>query len=37
MLRPPAGLLQAVPGISGTTVLGDGRVLMVLDLEALSG
>lgn len=35
MLRPPAGLMRAVPGISGTTVLGNGSVIMVLDLEAL--
>lgn len=35
LLRPPAGLLKAVRGILGTTVLGDGRVIMVLDLEAL--
>jgi two-component system chemotaxis sensor kinase CheA len=37
MLRPPAGLMKTVPGISGTAVLGDGRVVMVLDLEALIG
>lgn len=35
LLRPPAGLLKAVRGILGTTVLGDGRIVMVLDLEAL--
>jgi len=35
LLRPPAGLLKAVRGILGTTVLGDGRIIMVLDLEAL--
>ncbi len=35
LLRPPAGLLKAVRGIAGTTVLGDGRIVMVLDLEAL--
>lgn len=35
VLRPPAGLLKTVAGISGTTVLGDGNVVMVLDLEAL--
>jgi two-component system chemotaxis sensor kinase CheA len=37
MLRPPSGLMKTVPGIAGTTVLGDGRVVMVLDLEALIG
>ena len=35
MLRPPAGLLRAMPGIAGTCVLGDGTVAIVLDLEAL--
>ncbi|HEV7321814.1 MAG TPA: chemotaxis protein CheA [Ensifer sp.] len=35
LLRPPAGLLKAVRGILGTTVLGDGRIVMVLDLEVL--
>jgi two-component system chemotaxis sensor kinase CheA len=35
MLRPAAGILRTVNGISGTTVLGDGSVVMVLDLEAL--
>ena len=35
LLRPPAGLLKAIRGILGTTVLGDGRIIMVLDLEAL--
>jgi len=35
MLRPAAGILKTVNGISGTTVLGDGSVVMVLDLEAL--
>ena len=32
MLKPPEGLLAGVPGIDGTTLLGDGRVLIVLDL-----
>lgn len=36
VLRPPIGLLKVVPGIAGTTVLGDGRVVMVLDPEALA-
>lgn len=35
MLKPPEGLLAGVPGIDGTTLLGDGRVLIVLDLEAI--
>ena len=35
MLRPLGGLLAATPGVAGATLLGDGRVLLVLDLEAL--
>ncbi|WP_421695978.1 chemotaxis protein CheA [Aestuariivirga sp.] len=35
MLRPATGLIKIIPGISGTTVLGDGSVALVLDLEAL--
>ena len=34
MLRPIDGLLSGTPGISGTSLLGDGRVLIVLDLNA---
>ncbi|MBP2547950.1 two-component system chemotaxis sensor kinase CheA [Neorhizobium galegae] len=37
LTRPLTGLLQAVPGIAGTTLLGDGKVLLVLDLEELIG
>jgi two-component system chemotaxis sensor kinase CheA len=33
MLRPMDGLLAAVRGIAGTSLLGDGRVLIVLDLK----
>jgi two-component system chemotaxis sensor kinase CheA len=33
MLKAPEGLLAGVPGIDGTTLLGDGRVLIVLDLH----
>jgi two-component system chemotaxis sensor kinase CheA len=32
MLTPLDGLLSGLPGITGTTILGDGRVLLVLDL-----
>lgn len=32
MLKAPEGLLADVPGIDGTTLLGSGRVLIVLDL-----
>ena len=35
-VRPAAGLLSTLPGLQGTLVEGDGRVLMVLDLEALT-
>jgi two-component system, chemotaxis family, sensor kinase CheA len=35
MLEPLAGLLAATPGIVGTTLLGDGRVLLVLDIGEL--
>lgn len=34
--RPLEGLLQSVEGIAGTTLLGDGKVLLVLDLEELT-
>ncbi|SDM55960.1 two-component system, chemotaxis family, sensor kinase CheA [Methylobacterium phyllostachyos] len=35
VVRPPAGLVGSVPGVGGTTVLGDGGVLLVLDPAAL--
>jgi two-component system chemotaxis sensor kinase CheA len=35
MLKPLGGLLAATPGVAGTSLLGDGRVLIVLDLAAL--
>jgi two-component system chemotaxis sensor kinase CheA len=35
MLKPMEGLLTGMPGISGTTLLGDGRVLLVLNLLEL--
>lgn len=35
MLKAPEGLLAGVPGIDGTTLLGDGRVLIVLDLREI--
>ena len=37
MLKPVDGLLSGFPGISGTTLLGDGRVLIVLDVAELLG
>jgi len=35
LTRPLTGLLQGVGGIAGTTLLGDGRVLLVLNIEDL--
>jgi two-component system chemotaxis sensor kinase CheA len=35
LTRPLAGLLHGIHGISGTTLMGDGRVLLVLDIEEL--
>ncbi len=35
MLKPVEGLLAGTPGIAGTTLLGDGTVLIVLELQAL--
>jgi two-component system, chemotaxis family, sensor kinase CheA len=29
------GLLSGLPGVAGTTLLGDGRVLIILDLPDL--
>lgn len=35
ILKPMTGLLAEISGYGGTTLLGDGRVLLVLDLKAL--
>lgn len=35
MLRPLSGVLRGLRGYSGTAVLGDGRLLLVLDLREL--
>ena len=35
MLKPLEGLLAGTPGISGSTLMGDGSVLLVLDLGEL--
>ena len=35
ILKPLDGLLAGMPGITGTTLLGDGRVLLVLDFGEL--
>jgi two-component system chemotaxis sensor kinase CheA len=37
LVRPRSGLLASVPGIAGTTLMGDGGVLLVLDLAELIG
>jgi two-component system, chemotaxis family, sensor kinase CheA len=37
LLRPLSGLLAGVPGLLGAALLGDGRMLMVLDLPGLIG
>lgn len=36
-LKPMSGLLAGAPGLAGATLLGDGRVLMVLDIPELIG
>jgi two-component system chemotaxis sensor kinase CheA len=35
ILKPLEGLLTGTPGIMGTTLLGDGRVLLVLDIAEM--
>ncbi|MET0877334.1 MAG: chemotaxis protein CheA [Tardiphaga sp.] len=35
MLKPMEGLLHGIGGIAGTTLMGDGRVLVVLDVQGL--
>ncbi len=35
MLKPMEGLLSGTPGLAGATLLGDGRVLIVLDVKDL--
>jgi two-component system chemotaxis sensor kinase CheA len=32
-----AGILAGMPGVTGTTLLGDGSVLMILDVPELVG
>jgi len=36
MLKPMEGLLGNMRGVAGTTLLGDGRVLVVLDVQEMS-
>jgi len=35
MLKPLDGLLGGLPAIAGSTLLGDGSVLLILDAEEL--
>jgi len=37
LMRPMTGILASMPGVMGTTLLGDGRVLMILDVPELIG
>jgi two-component system chemotaxis sensor kinase CheA len=37
LMRPMTGILAGMPGVIGTTLLGDGRVLMILDIPELAG
>jgi len=37
LMRPMSGLLAGMPGVMGTTLLGDGSVLMILDIPELIG
>ncbi|WP_262271161.1 chemotaxis protein CheA [Microvirga yunnanensis] len=37
LMRPMAGLLASLPGVIGTTLMGDGSVLMILDIPELIG
>jgi two-component system, chemotaxis family, sensor kinase CheA len=37
VIKPLGRLFQRIPGISGSTILGDGRVALVLDVPTLCG
>ena len=37
MVRPLTGLLANMPGVSGSTLMGDGSVLLILNLAELIG
>ena len=37
VMRPLAGLMSHMRGVSGATLMGDGEVLMLLDLEGMIG
>ena len=36
VMRPMSGLLAGMPGVLGTSLLGDGKVLLILDLPELA-
>jgi two-component system chemotaxis sensor kinase CheA len=36
LVRPPGGMLALIPGVIGSALLGDGTVLLVLDLAGLA-
>ena len=37
VIKPLTGVLQQLPGIGGSTILGDGRVALILDVPQLIG
>ena len=37
LMRPMTGIRAGMPGVMGTTLLGDGSVLMILDVPELIG
>ncbi|KLK90496.1 hypothetical protein AA309_25465 [Microvirga vignae] len=37
LMRPMSGILAGMPGVMGTALLGDGSVLMILDIPELIG
>jgi two-component system chemotaxis sensor kinase CheA len=37
LMRPMSGILAGMPGVMGTSLLGDGSVLMILDIPELLG
>ncbi len=37
MIKSLGELLQDVPGVAGGAILGDGRVGLILDVDALGG
>jgi two-component system chemotaxis sensor kinase CheA len=37
LMRPMTGILAGMTGVMGTTLLGDGSILMILDIPELIG